>query len=317
MIERMRGQAVDLAQTKPLSEGEVPVGTPLAWPIFDEYGTVLLDRGTVVPDGEARAFLFSHFGPCQRDLVADGAGAEGEAEQNTSGVVAIDEMGLTIGARLGLRPRLRAGDAMCSSRIIGIAPNHALFVTPPARSGQSVSLLSGEHIDVVALSAIAVFRFLCSVDAVCKSPFTYLVLSEPTSIRRLRERRALRLRTRLAALYATNTSGAHYDGIGIVGDLSPLGLSLAASRVLGPVGSRMRVALRLKTHDFDAEIKALCTICNVHGSATGSNLTVHGVEFQQLEPSQEINIKAFLFDQQCASKHSVRRGVGGLGQRLR
>ncbi|PTB22549.1 hypothetical protein C9I57_01865 [Trinickia symbiotica] len=189
---------------------------------------------------------------------------------------------------------------MRSSHLIGIAPNHALFATPPVLSGQPATVVPGEQVDVVALSNKAVFRFLCLVDGVCKTPFAYIVLSEPAAVRRLRERRCARLRTKLAALYATDISG-NYDGMGILGDLSPLGLSLATLKTLGQIGMRVRVAFRLRTHRLDAEVETIGTIRDVRAAAPGSTLIVHGIEFQQLDASQAAHIKAFIFDQQCAS----------------
>jgi hypothetical protein len=54
-----------------LNRDEVPVGEPLAWPIVDENGTLLVASGTTLPSEACRDFLFAHFDPC-RDT-AEGA----------------------------------------------------------------------------------------------------------------------------------------------------------------------------------------------------------------------------------------------------
>ncbi|MFP3566390.1 flagellar brake protein [Paraburkholderia sp. SIMBA_030] len=57
-------------------------------------------------------------------------------------------------------------------RIIGFAPNQALFATPPHVDGRILPLVTGENVEMVAIASQAVFRFVCSVEAVCQLPST-------------------------------------------------------------------------------------------------------------------------------------------------
>jgi hypothetical protein len=61
------------------------------------------------------------------------------------------------------------------------------------------------------------------------------------------------------------------------------------------------VTLHLGMHDLDAEVKTTGTIRNVQGAVAGSGLILHGIEFDPLEAAQQISLKAFVFDQQCAA----------------
>jgi c-di-GMP-binding flagellar brake protein YcgR len=289
---------------QPLHQDDVPVGMPLAWPIVDEAGLLLLASGTILPDAEAREFLFAHCRPHRGDLAA---GNTADPAEHSAGhrPVSVEDMALTIGASLGVRPQLGMGRTMHASRVIGFAPNHALFVTPPLMAGESISLVSDEQVEVVALSSQSVFRFVCTVDAVCKTPFNYVVLSEPGAIRRLRERKSTRVRTRLVGLYTTDLASADYEGLGMVCDLSALGLSFAASRTLGQVGEPLRLTFRIRTREFDIEIRTLAVIRNVHAGTRGGALAVHGLEFDALEGAQQTALKAFLFDQEHMARHGA------------
>jgi hypothetical protein len=58
-----------------LQQSEVPVGTPLDWPIVDADGMLLFDRGAILGRTEDLDFLFQHFQPRRGDLVAQHASA--------------------------------------------------------------------------------------------------------------------------------------------------------------------------------------------------------------------------------------------------
>ena len=114
------------------------------------------------------------------------------------------------------------------------------------------------------------FRFVCTVDAVCRSPFDYVVLSKPGVIRRPRERKSIRVHTHLAVRFDTGETGESYEGLGLAKGISALGMSLAASWTLRAVGERLRVAFRLKSVELDTEIETTAVIRNVQkGSAPG------------------------------------------------
>lgn len=285
-----------------LQQSEVPVGTPLDWPIVDADGMLLFDRGAILGRTEDLDFLFQHFQPRRGDLVAQHASASPSGDAlDPSHPATVEDLGLSIGMRLGMRLQIGMGPAMHSSRVIGFAPNHALFVMPPLMDGRPLALTRGEQLEMIAISSRAVFLFVCTVDAVCTSPFQYLVLSEPGAIRRLRVRRSVRVRTKLAVRYATTATGSEYEGLGVAHDISPLGMSLAVSKALGPVGDHVRVAFRVKTDDVNLDIETIAVLRSVQTSPTPDGLTVHGLEFGQLDRTQQIALKCFVLDHNQAA----------------
>jgi len=281
-----------------LTPDDVPVGTPLAWPITDHEGSVLLAREAVVASEEDRAFLFRHFRP-QRGDTDDATrarlsnAAAGELPQPAS----LADMHLSIGALLGVRSQIGMGRPMHPSRVIGFAPNQTLFVTPPLQDGRPAPLTVNENVDVVAIATQAVYRFTCTVEALCNYPFNYVVLSPPGAIRRLRERRSIRVRAHLAVRYGTEANDV-YDGLGIANGISALGLSLAASKTLGRLGERLRLAFWIKSGNVETLIETRAVIRNLQADESQSGLMTHGLEFDVLEPAQQTALKAFVFDRQ-------------------
>ncbi|HEY3597046.1 MAG TPA: flagellar brake protein [Paraburkholderia sp.] len=288
-----------------LQPREVSVGMPLDWAVVDGDGMPLLGRGAILARTEDRDFLFRHFQPRRGDRVAPGETASpGTDEPGPPPTATIGDLGLSIGTRLGVRPQIGTGRAMHASRVIGVAPNHLLFVMPPLMNGQSLALAPDEQLEVVAIGSRAVFLFVCTVDAVCTVPFPYLVLSEPWAIRRLRVRRSARVPVRLAVRYtraATGAAGSPYEGLGVTHDISPLGMSLATSAALGQPGDHVHVAFRIRTDNVDLDIEAAAVLRSVQGSPASDGLIVHGLEFEQVEPSRQLALKYFVLERNHAA----------------
>ncbi|SDI28299.1 flagellar brake protein [Paraburkholderia phenazinium] len=277
----------------------VPVGTPLDWPIVDRDGALLFEAGAILVGIEERKFLFDNFSPHRGDL-SENAAASGEAAlraPETADPLTVKDMHLTIGALIGLRQQIGSAAPMHPSRIIGFAPNEALFATPPLFEGKILPLNLGENVEIVAIASQAVFRFVCTVVAVCQLPFDYIVLSKPGVIRRLRERKSIRVRAHLAVRYGIGETGESYEGLGLAKGISALGMSLAASWPLGQVGDRLRVAFALKSKDLDTPIETTAVIRNIQKGAAGEP-AVHGLEFDQLDMAQQMAMKVFVFDRQ-------------------
>ena len=293
-----QAEAQATAPTPSLTLEAVPVGTPLDWPIADATGTLLFAAGTILATTDERQFLFANFHPHRGDLLEKAPQPEPQADQPTTASLTLKDMHLTIGALVGVRSQLGSGAPMHPCRIIGFAPNHALFVTPPLQDGRILPLRLGENIEIVAIASHAVFRFVCTVESVCRAPFDYVVLSKPGVIRRLRERKSIRVHAHLAVRFGIGETGDSYDGLGLAKSISALGMSLAASWTLGAVGERLRIAFSLKSAEMQTEIETTAVIRNVQkGSAPGEPST-HGLELDQLDAAQQMAMKVFVFDRQ-------------------
>lgn len=292
--------SVDSIRTPPivLRPADIPIDTPIDWPLVDMRGATLFDAGTRFPDEAARAFLFRHFEPYRP--AADHANAPISNESAPSAPITLDDIGLKIGARLGLRALVGASTNMYSSRVIGFssarvnAPR-ALFITQPLMAGHDpLELTRGEQVDLVALSSRAVVRFACTVDMVCREPFPYVVLSEPGLIRKLRARKFARMDTRLAARFGRE--GSAPTEIGRICDISPFGMSLAVIAANAKMGDRLRVAFHFETDGIAVHIDTRAVVRHVTQSDAAHRNAAYGLEFELLEPSQRIALKSFMAD---------------------
>jgi hypothetical protein len=285
--------------SRQLSPDAVPVGTPLAFPLVDSDGTLLFERGAVVIGAEEHRFLFQHFKPQRGDLSATDEGmaaTPSAAKLAESDTLTLKEMHLTIGALIGVRSQVGMGAPMHPSRIIGFAPNESLFVTPPLVDGKPMQLAVGENVEIVAIASQAVFRFVCTVDSVCQVPFHYLVLSKPGVVRRLRERKSVRVRASLPLRFGIDADGTGYESLGLVQSVSAMGMSFAAPWTVGEVGKRIRVAFTLRSKDLETSIETTAIIRNVQAGSLPGDPTTHGIEFEKLDQVEQMALKVYVFD---------------------
>ncbi|WP_321793957.1 flagellar brake protein [Caballeronia sp. J97] len=280
-----------------LSPSEIPLGTSLEWPIVAADGALLFDAGAIVPDAPALEFMFRHFEPHR--AIRELAPSVPEDDAVKDGPLTIEDIGLTIGARVGLRGTGGTGSAMYASRVIGFSTprrkgERSLFVTQPLMAGfDPLDLTLGEQVDLVALTGRGVFRFACTVDATCREPFNYAVLSAPGAIRRLRTRKFARMPTRLAAHFAADgAQGARQ--LGRVSDISPYGMSLTVANPSAHVGDRLQLSFQFKTDGVDVSIETIAIVRHVGSLDPSDGSAAYGLEFESLEPSQRIALKSFM-----------------------
>ncbi|MEX3929118.1 flagellar brake protein [Paraburkholderia sp. BR10936] len=296
--------AADAAtEAAPLTPQALPVGEPLAWPVVDRDGALLLDAGSVLMGEAERDFLFLHFAPHRGDKERLEVAPESAAAANGASIgdtaATTRDMHLTIGALMGLRPQMGASGApMHPCRMIGFAPNEALFVTTPYVDGRPVAITPGENVEIVAIASQAVYRFVCTVHALSQSPLDYLVLSKPANIRRLRERRSIRVRAQFPVRYGIGEEGAGYDGVALARGISALGLSVSAAWALGKVGERLRVAFQLRSGDNATAIETSAVIRNVQAETGDPAHATLGLELDRLTAAEQMAMKVYVFDRQ-------------------
>jgi c-di-GMP-binding flagellar brake protein YcgR len=281
-----------------LGPSDIPLATPLEWSILAADGALLFEAGTVVPDEAARTFLLQQF---EFDRAAEETEESRRAAEAAGDLpLALDDIGLTIGGRVGLRGTGTTGSSMYASRVIGFSNprrnnERSLFITQPAMSGFGLlDLTRGEQVELVALTGKGVFRFTCTVDATSREPFNYVVLSAPGAIRRLRTRKFARMPTRLAARFAPEGAPEGEWRLGRVSDISPYGMSLTVHAPVAHVGDRLQVSFHFNTDGMDVQIDAVAFVRHVGATEPVTDVAAYGLEFEMLEPSQRIALKSFM-----------------------
>jgi c-di-GMP-binding flagellar brake protein YcgR len=304
-LQSASGASETAPNTQRLERDDIPCGTPLPFDIVNGAGERLLKAGMILPDPQARDFLYTHFKPHRMSVPAP-APDEEESPQNEAAdsgsapaAISFSTMNLKIGAVLRLRMPSQTGYGVLTCVVIGVAPNRALFVTPPHTPNQSepVSLLFGERVDVLYLNQRAVFDFVCTVDAVCRRPFDFLVLSPPSHIRRLRARQSTRTRTLLPILYRKDADlHAGFTGLGVLRDLSAGGLSMAAPEVIAPEGEKIRISCQIDANGIEIALDTVAIVRNVRQKSERNPWVIHGLEFEDLDLTTHVALRCLAIE---------------------
>ncbi|RKP59148.1 flagellar brake protein [Pararobbsia silviterrae] len=291
---------------QPLLPGEVLPQTKLDWPIFDADGTLIAERGQMLPSREDRDFLFIHFEPHRTKTDSDAALALDGPAGTTAATAPETENGtpadfsLQTGHVLRIKTPKGIKEAHALSRVIGQTSNQTTFVSPPIIDGKPLRLLAGEEIQIMAFSGKSIFEFRCTVESVAMTPFEYLILSKPFDVRRVKLRRSVRVSTRIACWLAVGErfQGA-YDMLGAIRDISVMGASLSARGRVAEAGARLHLRFSVRTQDYDIEIRTPAIVRNVTVSADDPSLCVYGLEFEALAPVEHLALQCFV------NEHSI------------
>ncbi|WP_158602074.1 flagellar brake protein [Pararobbsia silviterrae] len=331
----------------------VPFGEPLDADLVDSHGVIVLMAGSIIPSDAARALLVEHFGPIRTrahapsdaarevhaaegaddaapSVAADAADASDGADSaharlesaNAEGagakasVITHADLGLEIGALLRLQPPKNTGIGALGCRVIGVAPNHSIFITPPTSDGRVVDLVVGERLSAVYVSRRAVYGFVCTVQSTFRQPFEYALLSAPGPISRLRARSALRARVRFFALMAREHAGAqdnaerqHADqghrtahdfaDAGVIRNLSASGMNVSAREGLAAINDVVRLSFCLHTIGHDQPLEVRGRVRHVRRDDTPGHVS-YGLQLQDLSANDRLLLSYYVLEQSQA-----------------
>ncbi|WP_454720865.1 MULTISPECIES: flagellar brake protein [Cupriavidus] len=297
-----------------LTPDELPVGQPLPWSLLDESGNLVLGSGSVIPEDRDVALVFRHGAVCRPDS-EPGEAAENERQASPG------PFGLQVGTLLQIKNQGHVGRA-AASRLIGFV-DQGMFVTWPQLGGKELQLQAGETVLLRGFSGHAILSFECTVTAVCRSPFRYLVLSAPAQMQQLPVRKATRVPTRLAAYLmdpAGAGEGAAAGGAGEGGeegmqpprgsqpsrlvmltDLSTGGAQIETVDTVPAPGTPVRLFFHLRTAALDSEIMVDGVARSATPISAASGFPVFGVAFDLLGERELTLLQCYIYEQLLTS----------------
>lgn len=283
-----------------LTPNDLPVGQPLPWSLLDSEGNLLLGSGSVIPDGRDVALVFRHGSVCRPDEEPEAEGGNGRAQANAG------PLGLQVGTLLQIKAPNDVGRA-AASRLIGFI-DQGLFVSWPQLGGREIQFKAGESVLLRGFSGQAIQSFSCTVTAVCRTPFRYLVLSAPDQVQQMPVRRNARVPTRLAAYLLDADDDGHdvaEDGaagrLAVLSDLSAGGALVHTSYPAPAVGSPLRLRFSLRTAAGDSELTVDAWARGTAPDHTDAEFPAFGVAFDVLEEREAALLQCFIYEQMLAS----------------
>jgi len=283
---------------------DIPLAIPLPWPMLDGDGQLLVPKGDVIHSPEEIDLLFTLHRPHRQ---ADGTSAPAFATTQFPNTVfpdmagdpdgersiAMEVLGLRPGGMLTVRLTAGAGQSKGAARVIGYSPQRHLLITMPADSGRAVMPVKDELLEIHAFSGEGIASFECTVMAVCRIPFEYVVLSPPRRIKNRTLRKSLRVRANVVGKMLVSGESPRMIHIS---DISTTGASFRCAHRLEVSGAPARLRFRVKTRDYHSELVAAALIRS-EKPADLPNIYQYGVEFIELVAAQKMLLQCFIYEQ--------------------
>jgi hypothetical protein len=208
----------------------------------------------------------------------------------------LDQLQLHIGDRLQLELSSGATPSQYFTLLIGYVPGHSVLVRTPVVQNLPVPVREGEAALVRTFSGRHASTFETTVLRVTRSPFPYLHLAYPQSVKQALIRGALRVRVSLPATFVAAGSD---DPVAVsISDLSVSGALLESRAVLGEAGDKGELAFKfvVQPNNYEVKLPVKVEIQSVKAKrATGTDAGfVHGVQFGRLHTTETLLLQSYV-----------------------
>lgn len=309
----------------PVAPGDIPVGHPLPWMVYDQEGQQLLAPGDVLETAEQRVQLLVR--QPMRELSWGASAATLQAEElaptaldsqaletalttPTETSFTFQDMRLKVGDKIQLQPPAWAGQNRHVVKLIGYLDNLSLLVSAPVENGMPVPLREKDRVIARFFSSQKAFGFSCTIQRVCKIPFNYLHLSFPEQIQGSVIRKSPRIRTQfMTSIVKPGTSSPAQSHDGIIVNLSADGAMIKTKQALYEKAEEIQLSFRVKLHNVGAHLALHAVVRNVLRdeikSEQGTSQFNYGLQFQNLPPNDSVILQSLIYQQMIEQPQSL------------
>jgi len=299
---------------------DLPLGAPLPWPLFDENGEVLLDRGEVIAGDEElqsllaakpmRELSWTAPSPTEREPARESSNEldAALAADNEGSSFTFTHMHLRVGERIQVQPPANVSAERYFVKLIGYVDKVSVLVTAPYENGLRVPLRENDTLVARIFSAQKAFGFCTTIERVCKIPYDYLHLAFPAHVQGSVVRKSPRVRTRIIASIAA-ANGDSDRCSGMIVNLSADGALIRARQPLADNGSVLGLAFRVNLHNVDAYLTINAIVRSSFGddakTAEATPMFNHGVQFRDLAPNDSVVLQSLIYQQMIEQPHTL------------
>jgi len=295
----------------PVRAGDLMVGQPAPWAIYNEMNELLLARGTLIDTPGQLAGLLEHglyrnekWGtepdsdsqplPQSHDVLQKRRRAKGlrppVLSRGQESIVGMDQVRWQIGDALSLQLK-EAPELRYNISLIGHLAGKSILVSAPVKEGKYVHLRDGQVIIARTLSGRRAYAFATTVLKYQNLPYPYLHLSCPREVRCTVIRQDARVEVDLDAFLVV---GAQPPVL-----LNLLDLSVGGVSAIGPApGPAKESAAQLKfiVHVAGEECAvAMPVIVRAMEPDSDPHFLKYGMEFAELGARERMILSAFVY----------------------
>lgn len=286
-------------EMEPVRKGDVQLGKPLPYSLYDDRQNLLLRAGNVV-QSEHQLEELSTKGLYRKQRPKSDAAARPERdspkeERGSETTATLEEVKPQIGDPLQLQTVGEQTPQRYGVRLIGFLKGRSVIVSTPIQDGKVLFMREGQSFVVRLFSGRSAYAFPSTVWKVANTPYPHLHLTYPAQLRGVVVRRSGRAKVNLiAAVIDANGRPA----AGAIVDISKGGASMSAKTALGEKGAALQVKFRILLDEFEQYITVGAVIRAVSRQAQSEgepDVIQHGLEFVDVQPSDALALTAFVY----------------------
>ncbi len=305
----------------PVQAGEIVVGSPLPWSVFDSENRLMMMAGEVVATAEQLQLLMENKPMHPLGWAQNSSGLEdfgepllaervGGKTEKGDGTFSFSDMRLKIGDRLQIQPPAQLTQERFTVRLIGYLDGQTLLVTPPYANGLRLPLQENENVVIRYFSGQNAFGFSTTIEKIQKLPFEYFHLSFPQTVKGMIIRKAPRVKTRvISSVTNPGEQAGPPPKSALIANISATGALVDSRQPLGDKGNVIRLTFRVHLHNVDALLNVNAVIRAIFEDETPDpdkpSYVHHGVEFQDLQPNDSVILQILIYQQMIESPHLV------------
>ncbi|MCB1958111.1 MAG: flagellar brake protein [Rhodocyclaceae bacterium] len=283
-------------QYQKLNLGDIAVGKPVPWPLYDENRKLLLARGVKLESERQLSALMER--GLFRVIQGVSQAAPREEEKEDAGpredIRKLEDIRLTVGDTLQMQSRAAGDESRYYVKLIGFLKGRGLIVTAPTAQGQLVMMREGQAFVVRLFAGKSVYAFATNVQRVTSVPFPHVFLEYPREVRGLVVRRGARAKVSIICSVANPKASTQ---AATVVDLSVGGAMILAKAPLGDRNAPIVISFKVEINGVEQLLKVPGFIRSVRTEAEDArgNRFHHGIEFSEMESATQVSLSGFVY----------------------
>lgn len=284
-----------------IAKGELVVGMPVPWPLYDDNGVLLLARGVILFNKRQlqelveRGLFRKIKGDADRTLLNDLEEEERARDAWLRRQVScqLDELHLPIGALIKLENT--ATSQQYKVRLIGYLKDESVLVTAPAQDGGLVLLHEGQTLIVRLFAGRNVYQFTSYVIHQSSLHVSYLHLTYPSKVQGVLLRHSVRADVNVICSVQEPLGESV---AGLLRDLSVDGALLVTMQEFTEKEHHIQVKFKLMVDGLE-EIIELDSVVRSQKLVTHPDSTAaevhYGLQFIHHDPEQHFALSAYVY----------------------
>ncbi len=285
----------------PVNANEVKIGQVLPWPVYDEYGHLMLHAGSSISDEVQLKDILEH-GYCNPEEMWDAIPSNTDlsekvkqnlnqqAEQHKEVSIEMDSVRWYVGETF----YLQLTDNMATRytvKLIGFVRNQSILVTAPLQEGRPVHIRDNQNFIVRTFPGKKAYAFTASCLKSIYIPHAYLHLSYPKTVRCTTIRQGARANVKIIA--SVTLGSQDETAAAVLSDLSMGGAAGVIKRQLGNKGDTGTIKFKVNAAGMDEYLVINVILRSVTASDNGTEFR-HGFEFVDVTAHYKLILSAFV-----------------------